>query len=219
MDERCYKTKRDAAMKTLARDLRMEDPDVVLISSSSDVRDTIGDVKASYQVNICKKSDKGAKAAYQIDESGNAKKVYVLGGGSESSEPEDEKGAQPTKEQRRKAAVCRHMSEMIGAHIENGKALPTNPMRSHQNGELLEFVMVTGTHWPNNSPDADEWSDLKNKSHIELADIVWERIASVLKQRVKYYKVSECEAFYDEAVAIAGRVFGMSQDDLDEAAE
>lgn len=224
MDPECFTERRNAAMITMVEDLRKKDPDVVIVADSYAVRETVAGAVTAYQVAPCKKSDKGAKVAYKIDEAGNARKIYILasrgGEGSSGSTGESaDTSAQPTKEQRRKAAVCRHMTGMIDSHLKNGEALPTNPMRSHGIGKLLEFMLVTGTICGHSSPDATEWDELEGKPHGDLADLVWAKIAPVLRQRVKYYKVSECEAYYDEACAIAERVFGVSKEDLDEAAE
>ena len=220
LDSQCWTRRQKAGLAALVDGIRKEAPGVVIIADDYKMMDLVAGLASEYAVNECKKSDAGATLAYKVDSDGNAKKVWIRKGRGATSPAAQPASAQPTPEQKRMAAVCRRVHEMIGETLTSDgeqKAKALNPFRRLSLEDVIFVTAVAGTQHSSNYANPSQWDEESVTGGAPRpCDILWARVAPVLQARVKFMTVSTCEEQYSEAVIIAERLFDIKEADLDQ---
>ena len=214
MNAACWEKKKKETIIARVDAIKKKAQGAVIFSGDYNLRETVKGVRPDWDINKCKKTDKGAVEAYELDEDGNSKTVWIRKGKGDSDGGEAPKPKQPTPEQKRMAKVCRRVAEMINATTGSNRKQP-NPLRDLTAETILSIIAVTGTRFNHDTPHAIGYAETNDKTPDAIKDEVWDMVAPVILRRISYNTIIECAKHYDEAVAVGMRIFGIDKKTLD----
>lgn len=215
LDKHCWE-QRKAALVT--------EQQVELKAKYGEVRTASGDDYRWGRLREAKsRKDKDHSVPVVITDGDNAGKTVWVAGAADKKAARARGDAvsrskQPTLAEKRAVWVIRKVREKVDASRQKGSL--DNPFLQFNDSAILQTVALTGTEHSSSWHKAKEWDGIESQTDEELKVNLWGRVAPVLIARMNYPTITDCDAYYKEAVAQAKWLFNIDKTDLDaQAAE
>lgn len=202
IDGACWNEKHKKSLTALVNDLRSKDANALVLADGYFTANISG-VSQHHHLKECKPNDEDAMKAHIIDLQGNVKDAWFKRPSEEVTHDITPERKMPTAENKRQAAFCREMQEMI----DDG----SNPFIELSTDRILATLAVIGTTWayshPTSNPSFQNIAEWTTKLARER---LWKECRRTLSSRIRYTTVTDCGKYYQEAVAIAKFIYLMS---------
>ena len=219
LDEECFEKKRKEKMQQRIAEIRKNGEDTIIVSDDYMLRRDFSEVWPTYEFKPAKKGEQGAILAFKLDKNTTFERIWLKPfdrGSGASLEADAPK--QPTPEQKAHAKTCRYVAHLLDATIVDGKPSADNPFAGRAEADIMRIVMVTGTNDSNRFSDPLAWEKLDQMTFGQVEDALWAVVKPVLFARVNYMTIIRCENAFQEALAIAKHVFGITAEAVCEQA-